>query len=194
MRLLLLMTLGFTASLASADPIMDFNKEVKAGEAIYSYRDYQDCPIIKIESDFDQDGDLDYLLSSRCPYGNVGDWGNAGGTWQVYFNLGRSFRKSGTIFFHPLSAVISPTGNSEEFEIESYRRSGCCEGSFVTEVVGLGSQITVGHQSYTDMNLEGSKGSKRYESTFTQEKLPSPKICLVEDLESGACVWEDGYY
>lgn len=181
-------------STAASGPTVEFAEVVRSGEKIYDHINYSECIIIKIEDDFDQDGDTDYLFSSRCPYGEIPSWGNAGGTWQVYFNLGDRYENSHDIFFHPLSIRIYATGRSEEFKVESYHRMGADEGSVSIEVVSLESTRTLSGRNYTDMGNENSEGAIRVKNTFSKKHVPQPKFCILEDVEIGQCSWKNGYY
>ena len=158
-------------SFAGIDPVLNFTKTVRSGEDIYTHKDYSECLIIKIENDFDQDGDTDFLLSSRCPYGNNGGWGNAGGLWQVYFNVDGTYHNPHAIFFHPLAINIIPTGKNEEFKIKSYHRSGASEGTFSIKVVTVDSVKSLSGQNYKNMDIKDSEGKTLYKNTFQKKIL-----------------------
>ncbi len=173
-------------------PIIEFMNLVKSGSEIYKDRDYSNCKIIKIEHDFDADKDIDYLLSSDCPYGDNGGWGNGGGEWQLYFKENNSFKHSGSFFMHPLAFQSSPTGNNDEFYLTTYIRKGCCEGTFQTEkVTSIGREL-VSSQDFKNMNVEGSDGYKKYQQLFPGKSVASD-FCLLADIENNHCNWKNGY-
>lgn len=188
-----LLLIIFEAS-ADSGPVLDFSRMVRGGEEIYKSQDYEECMIIKIEGDFDNDGDHDFLLSTRCPYGDYGGWGNAGGTWQVYFNRVGGYKNTQSIFFHPLAFRISATGKSEEFKVEYYHRMNCCEGNFISEIIGFDRREIISNQIYKDVNVKGSDGYNRYEILFGNEYFLKPKFCSIKNIESRQCKWKDGYY
>jgi len=172
--------------------IFDFVSLVKSGSEIYKDRDYANCKIIKIERDLDADTDIDYLLSSDCPYGDNGGWGNGGGEWQLYFNENNSFKHSGSFILHPLAFQTSPTRNSEEFYLSTYIRKSCCEGTFQKEKVTSVSRELVSSQDFKKMDIEGSDGYIKYHELFSGES-PASYYCLLEDIENDRCNWKNGY-
>jgi len=177
---------------SAESPIFDFINLVKSGSEIYKDRDYSNCKIIKIERDLDADMDIDYLLSSDCPYGDNGGWGNDGGEWQLYFNENNSFKHSGSFLMHPLAFQTSPTEKSNEFYLTKYIRKSCCEGTFQREKVTSIGRKLVSSQDFKDMDVEGSDGYKKYQELFSSDTRVS-EYCLLTDIENSRCGWKNGY-
>ena len=78
-----------------------------------------------IEQDFNDDGRKDVMISGYYK----GAWGNAGGEWDVYYQLDSGFKKCERIMFmYPDAAGYDASKN----QIVLYSRMGCCQGSVVT--------------------------------------------------------------
>ncbi len=188
--LLLISSVSYSSELV----INKFVAEVKSGEEIYTHINYQDCTIMKIEHDLDNNGESDFLLSSDCPYGDIPGWGNAGGPWKVYFSSGKKFIEGVTIFFNPLAVQFEPTGVENEFYYVFYGRSNCCEGGFAKRLASLNADTMINVEHFKKMNVEGSLGSEKYKTLFIDKKPIASSNCTIKEIDANSCTWKNGYY
>jgi hypothetical protein len=171
-----------------------FVADVKGGKEIYTSINYQDCKIIKIEHDLDNNGESDFLLSSDCPYGDTPSWGNAGGNWKVYFSSNKGFIEGTTIFFHPLAVQFEPTGVEKEFYYTMYWKYGCCEGTLSKNIASLETNTVIDNEYLKETNVEGGIGYEKYKVLFRDKKPIASSNCTIKEIDTNSCLWKNGYY
>lgn len=181
------------STFAETQLITDFVAHVQSSQETYPHLDYDQCKIIKIEQDLDSNNKIDYLLSSDCPYENNTGWGNSGGAWKVYLAIDDDFIQPEPLFFHPRSVQFTVSATEGEFYLHTNLRKNCCQGLFTEYLITQNTKTLIKQMAYQEMNIKGSPGSNKYDDLFIQTKPPSPTKCLIKEITSNTCTWQQGY-
>jgi len=182
----------------SENPIRDIAEIIKK----YNVDQLDDCSIMKIEADFDENGKNDYMLSTRCYVGGgdsyiIGTWGNAGGNWTVYLNIDDKYVLYPVTFFHPLSFEYQSAGKEGVFNLLSYHRHSAEEGSY--GIVQYDAPFTSLYDddnngklifSETVYREAGYQVSQKHWHLLEGSKTAESFKCKLRAYFAEECVWE----
>lgn len=184
------------SSTVTAQPYQTFVELVRQAEQIYTNRDYDTCLIMRIEGDFDHSGSRDIALSTDCPYGDNGGWGNAGGTWRFYLNLENGYEFVGDASFHDESVWFEPLGDNGEFYLHTQWGTGFNSGWVETIHLArnFDEPIIIERKRYQNTDIEGSAGSL-VAAEFRSNLSPLIKSnCRFIEIDAGSCGWRKGLW
>ena len=205
--LVVLLFMAAQAATASApipietkEPLLEFALTLKSEHP----EEYKDCLIMKVEADFDGNGNKDYMLSTRCQvlgdYYPIGAWGNAGGNWAVYLNVNDKFILYPVAFFHPAAFSYQRVGKEGVYRLLSYHRHNAEGGSQgIEEFNAPYSEELELEANHTLVFSEEVSRDNDYQVSgknahlYTGELYADAFECKLDSFFSGQCNWKESY-
>ena len=140
--------------------------------------------LLRIRTDFDNDGISDLALSDSST------WGNAGGQWLLFRGQpDLTYVYWGTLFFTPGAAVLRPQAPGTS-ELALYVRMGASRGNLDVYRITSGAVSRVSEQS---LDLERSSDRERYEALLRSGlRLPVEYCKLLDYRRAAATCWQPG--
>ena len=140
--------------------------------------------LLRIRTDFDNDGISDLALSDSST------WGNAGGQWLLFRGQpDLTYVYWGTLFFTPGAAVLRPQAPGTS-ELALYVRMGASRGNL--DVYRITS-VAVSRVREQSLDLERSSDRERYEALLRSGlRLPVEYCKLLDYRQAAATCWQPG--
>ena len=171
------------------EPVIEqFAEEIRH----FTVKNTEECKILKIEHDLDENGTTDILLSSYCGFNQTEYWGKLGGPWNLYLKVEGRFIKYPSLYFTPFAVGFNGVKKEGEFVLTKYSRISAIEGSVSTLRITSSSIEVLDGKHYGGENPEENLRYENIGENFKNTHRPLVTYCVLSDIAKNTCSWEEG--